>query len=159
MKKFLWILGSIIVCTALGVGFCKLFGIQYTPASGNYSASKPAQMDDSDMKEKMREWAFAGKQLVKTKLRDPDSAQFGTTTVSWGPGGVVMLCGTVNSKNGFGGYGGDTGFISTVVEGVTVFQSNTRDFNKLWKKLCGSKYNEEAIKVWGSAAKIAPLRF
>ncbi|MEQ9519145.1 MAG: hypothetical protein RLN89_06865 [Parvibaculum sp.] len=53
---------------------------------------------------------------VKARLRDPGSATF-----KWGPltdeieagsegEGTATYCGLVNSRNGYGGYGGDTPF-------------------------------------------------
>jgi hypothetical protein len=46
------------------------------------------------------------KQVVQASLRDPESAQFGTVTVRG-----IYGCGTVNAKNGFGGYTGKRPFI------------------------------------------------
>lgn len=43
----------------------------------------------------------AAKDLVRSKLRDPASARF--RNVQWG---YSHVCGEVNSRNGFGGYGG-----------------------------------------------------
>lgn len=47
---------------------------------------------------------------VRAKLRDPASAQFGY--IRAGKPGV--MCGRVNSKNGFGGYDGGQQFVSIV---------------------------------------------
>jgi hypothetical protein len=46
--------------------------------------------------------AYLAKDMILKILRDPDSAKFGD--VFFGRNGTV--CGTVNSKNGFGGYTG-----------------------------------------------------
>lgn len=48
---------------------------------------------------------------VRDKLRDPDSAQFGTIVVRDKPEFGVVVCGMVNTKNGFGGYSGEQPFI------------------------------------------------
>lgn len=47
---------------------------------------------------------------VKALLKDPESAQFTDVTFHQG-GPVPVICGKVNSKNGFGGYGGPQGFV------------------------------------------------
>jgi hypothetical protein len=60
------------------------------------------------------------KELVRSRLRDPASAQFSIIRVS---GSTV--CGTVNSKNGFGGYAGAEGFV--VSGGDLYLQSETGD--------------------------------
>jgi hypothetical protein len=46
---------------------------------------------------------------VLADLRDPDSARFGSMT----PGKSEAVCGTVNAKNGFGGFTGPTAFVWT----------------------------------------------
>lgn len=43
---------------------------------------------------------------VKRKLRDPDSARFGRYAAAKRSDGVIVVCGWVNSKNGYGGYAG-----------------------------------------------------
>lgn len=49
--------------------------------------------------------------LIRAKLRDPDSAEFGEIRVSRKSGSPIA-CGTVNSRNGFGGMSGAQRFIS-----------------------------------------------
>src|SRR5882672_5427225 len=52
---------------------------------------------------------------VKANLRDPDSAQFGDMTAyddrKLNGAAVVVVCGSVNAKNGFGGYSGFKNFL------------------------------------------------
>ncbi len=48
--------------------------------------------------------------IVRSQLRDPDSAKFSSVTVI-GEGENRIACGWVNSKNGFGGYTGDQPFM------------------------------------------------
>lgn len=45
---------------------------------------------------------------VRKSLKDPSSAEFGSykATRSLGPDGAIVVCGTVNAKNSFGGYTG-----------------------------------------------------
>ena len=43
---------------------------------------------------------------VKRKLRDPESARFGRYAAAKQSDGSIVVCGWVNSKNGYGGYAG-----------------------------------------------------
>lgn len=73
-------------------------------------------------------------------LRDPDSAQFSDSVVRDGKGPRVV-CGYVNSRNGFGGYTGNTMWI--VVEDLRQAVINQpgqeHEFARLWNKYCASK--------------------
>lgn len=84
---------------------------------------------------------------VKRLLRDPDSAKFGKMSV-YGDRKlrgeqVVVVCGSVNAKNGFGGYGGSKDFVF-VKETLTAVVDTDRDnahFVTLWNALCAGKHN------------------
>lgn len=70
------------------------------------------------------------KRAVKSSLRDPDSAVFGTTYT----GRDSAICGAVNAKNGFGGYTGPQLFMIHKDElrvGVTLPLT-------LWNRYCGA---------------------
>jgi hypothetical protein len=56
------------------------------------------------------------KQLIAKDLRDPESARFGSFKAAWDQQHLVV-CGWVNSKNGFGGYVGDTKYVARFTEG------------------------------------------
>jgi hypothetical protein len=75
-------------------------------------------------------------QAIKGKLRDPDSAQFSNLRVS-SKAGMDIVCGEVNSKNGFGGMGGKQQFISN---GATLafLQEEVEDgsWPEVWNKYC-----------------------
>jgi hypothetical protein len=69
---------------------------------------------------------------VKKRLRDPSSADFTEMTVRNG-----VVCGRVNSRNGFGGMTGPQQFISRL--GVmTVFNDDVADggFDSTWASIC-----------------------
>jgi hypothetical protein len=54
-------------------------------------------------------------------LKDPDSAKFGDKVLgARKPDGTITACGTVNSKNSFGGYVGMSPFIVTIRDGKIV---------------------------------------
>lgn len=56
-------------------------------------------------------WVQASAEVdVKEAMRDPDSAKITTTNVN---PSARIVCGYVNSRNGFGGYSGDRAFVWT----------------------------------------------
>lgn len=71
---------------------------------------------------------------VRQSLRDPASARFERTHISTKSGGRVV-CGYVNSKNGFGGMGGAQRFIGGGVN-VLEEQMNAGEMDKLWSQVC-----------------------
>lgn len=74
------------------------------------------------------------KGFVREKLRDPASAEFSNVRVV--SGGIV--CGEVNSKNGYGGYAGKQRFFGTASGEVPVFiaddttPADTRDICQIY---------------------------
>jgi hypothetical protein len=84
--------------------------------------------------------------VVLKQLRDPSSAVFGKTSV-YGDRklkgqSVVVACGSVNAKNGFGGYTGSQKFL-VLKEGYKVFFDNAEDnsvFSALWNGLCAGEH-------------------
>lgn len=51
-------------------------------------------------------------QWIRRGLRDPQSAQFSEVVAGKDERGQVLICGNVNSKNGFGGYAGRVPFFA-----------------------------------------------
>lgn len=78
----------------------------------------------------------AAQDLVKSVLRDPDSAQFSDLRVSRLNADPVV-CGTVNSRNGFGGMAGPERFIAG---GKVVLESQlgAGTMAALWPGICGA---------------------
>lgn len=87
--------------------------------------TKPAGMSDDERR-------MRAEYAVKDRLRDPESADFGPMTVRNG-----VVCGTVNSRNGFGGMSGEQRFISRA-GAITVFADDVKGegFNETWSSLC-----------------------
>lgn len=80
-------------------------------------------------------WIRANQRLLAKKLRDPDSAKFDRDYVSY-KSGAPVVCGTVNAKNGFGGYSGAERYIG-MGDTIGVFlESEVSDFKSLWRKVC-----------------------
>ena len=68
------------------------------------------------------EAAFAmARKAVVSQLRDPSSAQFGPRLERRFVMSVDVVCGTVNAKNGYGGYTGQTIFAYRVGHDRAVF--------------------------------------
>ncbi len=77
---------------------------------------------------------------VRSRLKDPASAQFadlrqGTTR----PSGTPVVCGTVNAKNGFGGYTGPTRFIANAGAVALRQPAKAKAFDDLWNRSCLSE--------------------
>jgi len=87
------------------------------------------------------------KMVVLRRLRDPGSAEFGRVNV-YGDRklkgkAVRVACGSVNAKNGFGGYTGFTDFL-VIDEGYRLFMNGGDDnsvFVSLWNGLCAGKHS------------------
>jgi hypothetical protein len=74
------------------------------------------------------------KDQIRAKLRDPDSAVFQGVGVSRRSGKAVV-CGRVNSKNGFGGMTGSQRF---AVAGMAVLEEEAQPgtMDEIWEKAC-----------------------
>ena len=70
---------------------------------------------------------IVAERVVRMRLKDPDSAQF----VHYGNG-----CGTVNSRNGFGGMTGPQEFIVTPQLHAVLQEDDPERFRKAWNKNC-----------------------
>lgn len=70
---------------------------------------------------------------VKSLLRDPDSVRFSGMTVYREPARVV--CGYVNSRNGFGGMSSEQRFVSGSVTAIEE-QMKPGEMDKLWPQVC-----------------------
>lgn len=80
-------------------------------------------------------WMSKGKESVRLKLKDPDSAEFKKVFFS-DSSGVPMTCGEVLAKNSFGGYSGYQRFISAGNSKLTFLEEAVSDFENLWNKVC-----------------------
>lgn len=80
--------------------------------------------------EQIREW-------VRAALKDPESARFGEELLLSGSGMNMIACGTVNAKNSFGGYIGETNFM--VYDGK-LFLASDRDTDLATVLCCTALY-------------------
>ncbi|MER8925780.1 hypothetical protein [Mesorhizobium sp. M0859] len=54
------------------------------------------------------------KAAFSAALKDPDSAKFGKFSAAMKDDQTIIVCGTVNSKNSFGGYSGAAPFVGEI---------------------------------------------
>ena len=105
----------------------------------SYSANVLAGPEDSYDKStdvKKIAWMDQGMTAVKTKLKDPSSAQFRNVYFHKGADGIPMTCGEVNSRNSFGGYGGYQRFVSAGKSDLTFLEEQVADFSTIWNSVC-----------------------
>ena len=68
------------------------------------------------------------KAAVKSQLRDPDSAEFQSVVGHDVGRGQFVFCGTVNAKNGFGGYNGFRAFF-TLGPNLAMIEDGSKSLN------------------------------
>lgn len=78
---------------------------------------------------------YEAQDAVKKLLRDPESAQFDNVFVHRGKD-VAAVCGSVNAKNGFGGYTGGKLFFVVGSVAVVEPETNKSQFIDLWNAAC-----------------------
>jgi hypothetical protein len=141
MFRGLLVLVGVVILIAVGVG---LTGPHPTATAQPPAATKPKAIDIVG-----GACAMYVEPAVKSHLRDPDSARFGTIhcldnrrmiggkVVRTGGMQVTFACGTVNSRNGFGGYTGFQHFVVIIepVQGMFI-ESQGGVFVDIWNKLC-----------------------
>jgi hypothetical protein len=145
-KNFKAVMALVIVGLISLVALCT-DSAQDVPSTRKTSAA----VKDSPFADESTQMAWIGKSQkgIKTKLRDPDSAQFRDVRFYSG-GPTPVVCGEVNSKNGFGGYGGFQRFIASG-ENLAFLQSemaSPAEMDDAWKTMCVKGPNDEAFVPW-----------
>jgi hypothetical protein len=99
----------------------------------------------------------AAEQAVSEQLKDPSSGEYDPTDLRFAivPVGMIV-CGTVNAKNGFGGYAGKENWIAIAkwsddgsVHGQAMIQDSSSQFWPAWRKAC--RHNRVGIAEMESA--------
>lgn len=91
------------------------------------SASKPGnEAESSDA------WIARNQNIVRKALRDPDSAAFSDTRI----GVNKIVCGRVNSRNGFGGMTGYQRFIAGGESFGPYLEEQVQHFDIVWERYC-----------------------
>lgn len=96
-------------------------------ASCGGSPADPTQQEDNDLKIK-------AEVAVERKLKDPSSAQFEAFVSRLS--GEPVVCGTVNAKNGFGGYSGRQPFIYAGGQAILSEEAAPETFSSIWSESC-----------------------
>jgi hypothetical protein len=110
-----------------------------TQADAGSAGSETSSSDKPDYSDagKQVAWIERGKEAIKAKLRDPDSAQFRDVKFHSG-GGVPLACGEVNANNGFGGKAGYERFVAAG-DSLAVLESemtSSTEMDQVWNKMC-----------------------
>ena len=122
-------IASVAVFVGLGI-----LGVLF--AARMFTPSTPDPV--ADEQSRRATWSARGQEAVKTKLKDPGSAQFRAVYFNRGKDGLPVTCGEVNSKNSFGGYSGHQKFISAGKPELTYLEEQmvAGEFAKVWNTLC-----------------------
>jgi hypothetical protein len=109
-----------IGCAILLVGALGLWAFGAFDATPEQKAATDKQMEEFRQVARIE-------RLVKTRLRDPDSATFRHMN-----GG----CGYVNARNGFGGMTGDKPFVVGANDKVVFEEDGPQAFRTVWEGHC-----------------------
>jgi hypothetical protein len=133
-----WIIAAIIgfksklsVTLSIGGGFLValipmvIYGFIFEPPP-----SKTASTEATDYS-----YIAMNQERVRSKLKDPNSAQFSGVFISKAAGAPI-ICGKINAKNSFGGYTGYQRFISGGTIQVLETEMRAGEMDKLWLQLC-----------------------
>jgi nucleotide-binding universal stress UspA family protein len=114
------------------------------------AAQARAVAEEAKRKQEQAEYtelAFA-KATIQSGMRDPGSTVFGANTTAYSDRKykgqpAVVVCGSVNAKNGLGGYSGFRNFV--FIRSSNIFAIDNDDDNstfvRLWKSLCFGKHS------------------
>jgi hypothetical protein len=103
-------------------------------SEGPTTAAKKSSSPYADVG-KQYAWISAGKDAIRTQLKDPESATFRNVHFYSG-GGTPVVCGEINARNGFGGY---TGFERFVSAGTVISATESQvkgGLGLVWDKFC-----------------------
>lgn len=120
--------GALAVIIAVIAGF-----IWYA----NWSISGGGEDDSSDDAYRETSYIELNKARIKSRLKDPNAAQFRNVYVARSLG-MPIVCGEVNARNSFGGYGGYQRFISGGDIQVLESDMAAGEMSTTWGKACGN---------------------
>lgn len=118
---------GLLILILLSLSMCFIFIEDKTDSSNN--------TNNYSQETKQALWVEKGKEAVKERLKDPQSAQFKNVFYS-NSGGAHATCGQINSKSPSGGYTGYQYFISAGDVSLTFFEKEVKDFPQVWNKFC-----------------------
>lgn len=122
---------GVIVSGLSALGIIVLLGVFFVNRSEPEEKAAPINASESLVMGR----AFTA---VRGLMKDPSSTEFGLSRRLVTADGKNIVCGTVNSKNGFGGYVGFKRFIYIYESGSVMVEQSAResDFSQAWHSLC-----------------------
>lgn len=119
----------------LGIGMASMFSIGLV-VNAFQERNAPPQTADQKIEAKSYELIERGKEAIRQRMKDPDSAKFRAVYFHLGREGVPVTCGEVNAKNAFGGMAGFQRFISAGRQDLTFLERDVKDFDVAWRRFC-----------------------
>jgi hypothetical protein len=90
----------------------------------------------SEQEQQRMLWVEQAKESVRAQLKDADSAEFRGVAVREYKG-APLVCGEVNAKNSFGGYGGYQQFVFAGSMGTFLAEHmQPGEMTKVWSEFC-----------------------
>lgn len=117
------------------IGIIFFFLLVYAFIGGACTERTPESKAADDKRYQELALKTDAQQAVRAMLKDPESANFKDVRISAGFD-FKVVCGQVNSKNGFGAYTGYQYFVSGGTSKTTYLQEQVRDFKTLWNEFC-----------------------
>lgn len=133
LRKILYGFIALIVAIHV-VGISYVLIAEKTPAEITQERIEQAKKAEQEQEIKQASWIATSQTAVKNRLKDPRSAEFRNVFFK-DYEGAPMVCGEVNSNNGFGGKAGFQRFIASGEE-LVYMEEEVSDFNKAWSKIC-----------------------
>jgi len=132
--------GCLLVVLLLGIATCS---IKMEPPSDaerreQAAAAAPFKKDPEAAREKINDaLARKGEAMVRTMLKDPDSAQF-SETMGRVKRGEWVACGHVNSRDSFGAMAGNVDWVALPTRERAYIESENDDrgFTRNWNRYC-----------------------
>lgn len=87
-------------------------------------------------RDRQQVWVMNGQDMVRSRLRDGESARFRGSYFYRGSDGIPLACGEVNGKNAYGAYRGWQRYISAGKPEMTWLEEEVADFGTLWSRFC-----------------------
>lgn len=133
----------VVVISGFAVAQCS----QPSAPTAEITAEPTTSSADDQLENEIFNTQAQGEANLVADIKDAGSAKFRDEFVARLPGGNLMLCGQVNSKNGFGAYTGFKRFIASpnpdapnLIEGETLAADDGSDrvFAAAYKEACGN---------------------
>lgn len=127
-------LGAAAVVSALWVA--DQVRLSWTSEGSTFNESRSVSAAHQEAQQNRDDLMANGRLAVRQLLVEPDSARFADLRTHVAENGVGALCGTVNARNGYGGYIGDTRFISLGQPEHTWLDDGSVDFSGSYLQFC-----------------------